>query len=248
MDQLHLLLQSFAKLDRDLQPENYQRETLWNHCCSTSPRNLRSPVDPSKNEEARFSMKKVFMLIALAMSAAIPASAQSDYPRGEIFVGYSHFSYDVNINNPFDTGGNPVFQQREGVHGVGFSGAANLTKNFGVVGDFSYHKKTFDVPGGDIPFHTFNFLFGPRVTARGDRVEGFAHFLVGGIQRKFDSFDSDVDLALGVGGGVDVKVSHGFGIRLVQVDYIPFRDRNVFTLDKEWRDNVRVQVGATFRF
>ena len=71
---------------------------------------------------------------------------------------------------------------------------------------------------------------------------------MGGIQRKFDNFDSDVDLALGVGGGVDVKVSHGFGIRLVQVDYIPFRDTNPFTLDKEWRDNVRIQVGATFRF
>ena len=193
-------------------------------------------------------MKNVLMLIGAALLAAIPARAQSDYPRGEVFVGYSHFSYDVKINNPFDAGGNPVFQQNEGVHGIGFSGAANLTRNFGVVGDFSYHRKTFDVPGGDIRFHTFNFLFGPRVTARGDRVEGFAHALIGGIQRKFDSFDSDVNLALGVGGGVDVKVSHGFGIRLVQVDYIPFRDRNPFTLDNEWRNNVRVQVGATLRF
>ena len=193
-------------------------------------------------------MKRVLMFMAAVLFAAIPAHAQSDYPRGEVFVGYSHFSYDVNINNPFDTGGNPVFQQNEGVHGVGFSGAANLTRNFGVVADFSYHRKTFGVPGGDIRFHTFNFLFGPRLTARGHRVEGFAHALVGGIQRKFDDFDSNVNLALGLGGGVDVKVSHGFGIRLVQLDYIPFRDQNPFTLENEWRHNLRVQVGATLRF
>ena len=192
-------------------------------------------------------MKRVLMLTTLALFAAIPATAQSNYPKGEVFVGYSHFFYDVNINNPFSTSGG-IFSQNEGVHGVGFSGAANLSKSFGVVADFSYHRKTFDIPGGDLRFHTFNFLFGPRLTARGHRVEGFAHALVGGLQRKFDSFDSDTKLALGFGGGVDVKVTRGFAIRLIQADYIPFRDENPFTLENEWRHNARLQVGATFRF
>ena len=206
------------------------------------------PVDLSRIEEAEFHMKRVLLFIVVTMFVVIPARAQSDYPKGELFVGYSHFSYDVNINNPFDSGGTTFFQQREGVHGVGFSGAANLTRSFGVVADFSYHRQTFNIPGGDLRFHTFNFLFGPRLTARGHRVEGFGHALVGGIQRKFDSFDSDVKLALGLGGGVDVKVTRGFAIRLVQLDYIPFRDVSPFTLKNGWRHNVRVQVGATFRF
>lgn len=193
-------------------------------------------------------MRRLLMLLCAPLLFAVPAHAQSDYPKAEVYAGYSHFSFDVRLNNPFEDDGIPFVEQREGLHGVGFSVAGNLTKNFGIVGDFSYHKKEFEVFGPNIKFSTFNFLFGPRVTARGNRVEGFAHALVGGISRKFEDFDSDVDFALGAGGGVDLKVGRSFAVRLVQVDYIPFRDRNLFTGEKEWRHNVRIGVGVTFRF
>lgn len=192
-------------------------------------------------------MRRVITLLSASLFLAVSANAQSDYPKAEVYAGYSHFSFDVRVDNPF-SGGNPFVEQREGLHGVGFSVAGNLTKNFGIVGDFSYHKKEFDVFGPNIGFSTFNFLVGPRVTARGDRVEGFAHALVGGISRKLEDFDSDVDFALGAGGGVDLKVGQSFAVRLLQVDYIPFRDRDLFTGEKEWRHNVRIGAGVTFRF
>jgi len=193
-------------------------------------------------------MRRMLLLLALPLFTAVSAHAQSDYPKGEVYVGYSHFSFDIRVNNPFDPVTNPFVEQREGLHGVGFSGAANLTKNFGVVADFSYHKKEFEVFGPDIKFTTFNFLVGPRFTARGSRFEAFAHALVGGIKRKVEDFDSDVDFALGAGGGVDLKVGNNFGVRLFQVDYIPFRDRDLFTGEKEWRHNARIGAGVTFRF
>jgi hypothetical protein len=193
-------------------------------------------------------MKRLLLLLFTSLLFVIPVHAQSDYPKAEVYVGYSHFSFDINVNNPFDTGDNPFIEQREGLHGVGFSVAGNLSRNFGVVGDFSYHRKEFEVFGPNIKFSTFNFLFGPRFTARGSRVEGFAHALVGGISRRVEDFDSDVDLALGAGGGVDVKLGRNFAIRAVQLDYIPFRDRNLFTGDKEWRHNLRVGAGITFCF
>lgn len=193
-------------------------------------------------------MTRLLTLLSASLLLAVSANAQSDYPKAEVYAGYSHFSFDVRVDNPFDSGGNPFVEQREGLHGVGFSVAGNLSKNFGIVGDFSYHKKEFEVFGPNIKFSTFNFLFGPRVTARGDRVEGFAHALVGGISRKLEDFDSDVDFALGVGGGVDLKVGQSFAVRLLQVDYIPFRDRDLFTGEKDWRHNVRIGAGVTFRF
>lgn len=192
-------------------------------------------------------MKKLVLLVAVFLLPAIPAHAQRDYPTAEIFGGYSHFSADIRLDDPFDDDGVPFFDDRQGLHGFGFSVAGNFSRHFGVVGDFSYHKREIDVPGPDIDFSTFNFLFGPRLTARGDRVEGFGHFLVGGVRRRVEGGDSDVDLALGIGGGVDIKVTQNFAVRLVQLDYIPFRDRNFFTGDKEWRHNLRVGVGVTFR-
>lgn len=191
-------------------------------------------------------MKKLAFLFALCVLTAVPANAQNEYPKAEFFGGYSYFSADINVNDPFDPDA-PFIEQREGIHGFALSGAANFSRNFGIVADFSFHNREIELPGPDIDFKTLNFLFGPRFTARGDRVEGFAHMLVGGVRRQIEDFDSDVDFALGVGGGVDIKVARNFGVRLVQLDYIPFRDRNPFTLDKEWRHNLRVGVGVTFR-
>jgi opacity protein-like surface antigen len=193
-------------------------------------------------------MKKLIVIAAFSLVAAASANAQSDHPKVQVFGGYSYFSADVRFDNPFDDDADDFFDDTQGLHGFGFSVAGNLSKSFGVVGDFSYHKREIELPGNDIDFSTFNFLFGPRFTARGDKVEAFAHGLIGGVRRRVEQGDSDVDLALGLGGGVDLKVSRNFGIRLVQLDYIPFRDRNFFTLDKEWRHNLRIQVGATFSF
>ncbi|HJZ69214.1 MAG TPA: outer membrane beta-barrel protein [Blastocatellia bacterium] len=184
-------------------------------------------------------MRKLMFTAAALLLAAIPAYAQRDYPKGEVYGGYSYFTADVNTNNPFSR------RERIGFHGFGFSGAANFTDNLGVVADFSYHKK--NLTGTGLDFSIFNFLFGPRFTVRGDRVEGFAHALVGGIRRRVETFSPDTDFALGAGGGMDVKVSRDFAIRVFQLDYIPFRDRNPFTGVVDWRHNLRVGVGATFR-
>ncbi len=193
-------------------------------------------------------MRKAVFLFTVFVLTTISARAQRDYPKAEIFGGYSHFSADINLDNPFDNDGLPFFQQREGIHGFAFGGAANFSKNFGVVADIGYHKKEFEVFGPDVDFSTTTFLFGPRFTARGDRVEGFAHALVGGVRRKIEDFDSDTAFAWGLGGGVDLKVSSNFGVRLFQLDYVPFKERNPFTLDNEWRHNLKIGVGVTFRF
>lgn len=194
-------------------------------------------------------MVKSLMVAAIGLLVSVAAQAQDTYPRVEVFGGYSYFSADVEFDNPFDDDDDDFFDQREGLHGVGFSVAGNFHPNVGIVGDFSYHKREIEVPfGDDIDFSTFSFLFGPRFTARGDRVEGFAHALFGGVRRKAEFFDGDTDFAMGFGVGMDIKATESFAVRLFQVDYIPVRTRNPFTLDREWEDNVRFQIGLTYRW
>jgi opacity protein-like surface antigen len=189
---------------------------------------------------------RLLMVAAFVLIAAISAHAQ-DYPKAEVFGGYSYLSRDVLFDDPFDDDELGFFDEREGFHGVGFSVAGNFHKNFGLVGDFSYHRREIELPGEDIDFSNFVFLFGPRATARGDKVEGFGQFLIGGVRGKVEDFDSDTELALGIGGGVDFKVSDTFAVRALQLDYIPVRQRNPFTLDKEWSHNIRIQAGVTIR-
>jgi opacity protein-like surface antigen len=192
-------------------------------------------------------LAKSTTLLAVLFLVAVSAQAQ-DYPKAEIFGGYSYFSRDVSFDDPFDDDDLGFFNEREGLHGFGFSVAGNFHKNLGIVGDFSYHKREIELPGPDLDFSDFIFLFGPRFTARGDSIDGFVHTLVGGVRSKVEDFDSNTDLALGFGGGVDIKLNESFAIRAVQLDYIPLRSRNPFTLDKEWNHNLRVQVGVTYKW
>ncbi|HET8675929.1 MAG TPA: outer membrane beta-barrel protein [Blastocatellia bacterium] len=199
-------------------------------------------------------MRKFILPLAVLFLAAIPAHAQDEYPSVEIFGGYSYLSVDVGADfddDDFD------FDEREGFHGFGVSIAGNISSSFGIVGDFSYNRKDIsDLTGLDSNANVSLFLFGPRFTARGDTVDGFVHALVGVARQRVEvdlpgeNFDiSENDLALGFGGGVDIKASDRFAIRLFQLDYIPIRAEDPFEFDeKRWTHNFRFQIGAVFRF
>src|ERR1051325_10457213 len=96
------------------------------------------------------SMRKLIMLAAMLFIAAIPARAQGNYPVAEIFGGYSYLSFDTGGVSNGDI--EDFFDNREGFHGVGFSVAGNFSKHFGIVGDFSYHRKSADL--GFTALHT----------------------------------------------------------------------------------------------
>ena len=205
-------------------------------------------------------MKNLSMLIVLVLLAAIPVRAQSEYPTVEIFGGYSYLSADTSrdedlnveiLTNPLD--------DRTGFHGAGFSVAANFSRWFGAVADFSYNRTnvkfpTQPLPPGvdpvpfDLDFSTFFFMFGPRFYARSEKVTGFAHALIGAVRIKVEGefagtrgSRSQTDFALGFGGGVDVRLTNRIGARLFQFDYIPVRSEG------DWSQNFRVQVGLTVR-
>ncbi|HWP45307.1 MAG TPA: outer membrane beta-barrel protein [Blastocatellia bacterium] len=194
-------------------------------------------------------MRRLMMCFAVLLLAALPARAQDTYPTAEIFGGYSYFSADIEFDDPFDDDDQGFFDEREGIHGFGFSVTGNFHPNIGIVGDFSYHKREIEIPfGNDIDISNFVFLFGPRFTARGDAVDFFGHAMVGGVRNKVENFDSDTELALGFGGGLDIKVTDSFAVRAFQLDYIPMRSRNIFTGDKEWIHNGRFQIGLTYKW
>ncbi len=141
-----------------------------------------------------------FLLLCL-LAAPILATAQ-DYPRGEIFGGYSYFHLDTQgltgssldqLCNTISPGTCPAgtFQVHPGFKGWNAAGQYNLNSWFGVKADISGHYGTlvtatfptqivppvfrFSSP----PETSYNFLFGPVVSYRGHRYIPFAHGLLG---------------------------------------------------------------------
>ena len=202
-------------------------------------------------------MRKFALLVGLIVFAGLPAQGQNDYPKVELFAGYSC----ANLEGTGDT-----FAAREPAHGWAVSISVNFHKYFGLIADFAGQYGDGDIPRGwpaivpsppptrlpELNFSTYQFLFGPRFTARSERVTGFAHALFGAFHTKVSSFSADgitvrgkseLDSAMGFGGGLDVNAGKRLAIRVFQVDYIPVRWGRAF-----WLQNVRAQAGIVHKF
>ena len=118
---------------------------------------------------------------------------------------------------------------------------ASLTGNFkhvlGITGDFSgvynSHRTNSSV---------YTYTFGPVFTARLPVVQPFVHALFGGATISRQGV-SDNAFATFLGGGLDVGLRKGIGLRLVQADWLltKFNDQ---TQDKQGR----VSAGIVIKF
>jgi opacity protein-like surface antigen len=165
-------------------------------------------------------VRKLAFLCGLVLAFAVSASAQ-DYPKAEIFGGYSYFHTSV--------------------AGVGFSsngasGSISVNPNnwLGLVGDFGvYHNTT-----AGVGTNTVSYLFGPKLAYRhSDKLTPYFHFLLGGAHASGTSA-----FAMALGGGFDAKVTPHVAVRLIQADYVLTK----FGTNTH-QNNARISAGIVFR-
>jgi len=176
-------------------------------------------------------MRKLVWLSGLLLILSFSAAAQ-DYPKAEVFGGYSYLHVSE-FGNGFNFNG-----------GSG-SIAVNPNNWFGIVGDIgAYHNGDFGVSTTAV-----SYLFGPRFSYRkNEKVTPFFHVLFGGahISASFSGISgSDNAFAWALGGGADVKVHPHVAIRLIQAEYLmtKFADG-----DNDRQNNVRISAGIVFRW
>jgi hypothetical protein len=148
-----------------------------------------------------------FLLIALMMLAATSLALAKDFPKWEVFGGYSLLKADLDNNQSiysllgtseyqFLTGTDPGY-----VHGFEVSVARNLNSWLGAEGSFSGHFGKYDTNSnnnysnsddsgysnsetdawsGNADYRRYTALFGPQFSfRRNSRVRPFAHALLG---------------------------------------------------------------------
>jgi opacity protein-like surface antigen len=219
----------------------------------------------------------IFCLCVLSSIGFAQGSKKADF-----FIGYSHLRAEgiPNRDNPGSIFDEDFFDRRAGLHGVNISGTGYFAGPLGITGDFSFHRDKstddFGAAGADtLDTQVYYFMAGPKLKFRNaSRVEPFVHALAGGAHTRFkvssvvntgggtfsDSFTtSATDFAAAVGGGIDIRISDNFQLRLIQVDYAPIflKDRSIqnlggsgaivpFTLEGQRQDNVRISIGLVF--
>ncbi len=180
-----------------------------------------------------FRFRKIMMSVCLLFSLSAIASAQ-DAPKVEIYGGYSAlFTEDITL------------------HGFQASVAGNLNNWFGLVAEFGGAYDT-DTQGSGLKVKStvYTYLFGPRFSRRGGgRVTPFAHALFGGVRGRgeieglgMNRVETANGFGMALGGGVDVKLSERFALRVIQADYLLTR------VDGETTNNARVSAGVVIRF
>ena len=211
----------------------------------------------------------LFGIIAL-MFLAGPASAQNaspdEFPKIEIFAGYSGLG---ETQKPISYNGIIVPQGYAAEAGVETSLIWNFNRHLGLKADFSAHFNDETRPGNVIVCNpacttatqtfqfrsrVYNFLAGPEVKARNHtRFTPFAYAL-GGLGHTHVRFDtpgptfnlllrkSTNDFAMALGGGLDLRITRRTSIR-ASMDYNP-----IFIGDSSGgtRNLIRLSLGVLF--
>ncbi len=171
-------------------------------------------------------MRKLAFLCGLVLALAVSASAQ-DYPKAEIFGGYSYLHTSI---------------AGTGFSSNGASGSISVNPNnwLGLVGDFGVYHRT--VLGTGV--NTVSYLFGPKLAYRhSDKLTPYFHFLLGGAHLSGGGASTSA-FALAFGGGFDARVTPHVAVRLIQVDYVltKFNDGA-----NNRQNNARISAGIVFR-
>jgi len=233
-------------------------------------------------------MKSPYFIVLLVLSTLlmpVTGSAQSVGKNLKVFLGYSNLQAEglQDTNTPpgiFDT---DFFRDRTTLHGANAS-ITGAYKGIGITGDVSFNRncRDSDFTGGHVTDNTdiTYFMGGPSFGYAGmKRIEPFARILAGGAYTSRDvsatlnltpigggtttttAFKSNsTSFAMGVGGGLDVRLGDGpVRLRVIQIDYTPifFRDKSIdvlgasgtiqpFNLEGQRADNVRFAFGIVF--
>jgi hypothetical protein len=165
-------------------------------------------------------MRRLILGTIGLMLISIPGWAQESYPKAEVFGGFSTSSIAAGAPST-----------RTSFYGWQASVNGNFHRNIGIVGDFGGQYKNI----AGIGISNYQYLFGPQISVRREKVTPFVHTLFG-FNRASALGLSSTNLGLGMGGGLDLNVSDRLALRVPQFDWTPVRAGGV------WSTNI-IRIG-----
>ena len=197
-------------------------------------------------------MRKLLMaafIIACTAPFTFAQTASDDNHKVDIGVLFSHNRVDTGFDDPSQN----FITDREGFNGVNAFVKGNVSRYVGLVGDYSFHRKSFNAAtvggttfGTDVDLHTLMGGVEFKDNSKETKVKPFGRVLAGFQHARANvsgvtGFDeSDNGFSAAVGGGVDFRVSPRVDIRAVQLEYTPTR------FGGETTHNFRIGVGIIF--
>lgn len=169
-------------------------------------------------------MRRVILGTIGLLFFSIPGFAQEYvYPKAEVFGGFSIANVDAGTRQS-------LLGWQSAVHG-------NFHSNLGFTADIGGQYKT--IAGVGVNSH--QFLFGPRLFVRREKVTPYVHGLFGAV-RLSALGTSTTGLGMGIGGGLDVNLSDRLSVRVAQFDWTPSRFSGIWSTN-----DVRIGFGIVLK-
>ena len=186
-------------------------------------------------------MRKSFAMVLLLTLGviALPANAQNETSKLEIYGGYDYVRFNINANLP---GVTPSASYNG--NGGGSQLEYNANHWLGLVGNLDGY---YVAKGGNALAGAFSYLSGPRFNLRRGKIAPYAQVLFGGIAATSGIGHSGTTnaFAMTAGGGVDFKLSKLISIRPMQAEY--YLTKFTDGLNNR-QNNFRLSSGVVFRF
>jgi hypothetical protein len=196
----------------------------------------------------RFLMISLVALLALGAAQSAHAQDAASTPKIEIFGGYSYMNANIVVSGT-----------RFNLNGASGSVAYNVNNWLGVVGDFGVYGSG-NVAGESRSLTISSYQFGPRISLRGHALVPFGQVLLGGGHATGTLYTTSLGngaaplganngFMLTAGGGVDWKMNHTIGIRIIQTEYLYSQFLNAATgSNSNHQNNLRISAGILFSF
>lgn len=206
----------------------------------------------------RFAVRSSLVGIAMAASA-IPLAAQQAKPTVfdvSPYAGYMMFGklFEGPIGTSVSAGSGPVY---------GAQATLSMSKNLAIYGNVGYSNSDLKVGLpilGGIDIGSSKALMydgGVQLKLPMQTSSTITPFVQGGIGGMRYEVDASIlnakatNVTYNVGGGVDVRLSPNFGVRLMAKDYIgkfDFKEATSFDLNGKTTNNVALTLGVNFGF
>lgn len=206
----------------------------------------------------RFAVRSSVVGLAMVASA-IPLAAQQAKPKVfdiSPYAGYMMFGnlFDGPIGTSVSAGSGPVY---------GAQATLSMSKNIAIYGNVGYSSSDLKVGLpilGGIDIGSSKALMydgGVELKLPMQTSTTITPFVQGGIGAMRYEVDASIlnakatNVSYNVGGGVDVRLSPNFGVRLMAKDYIgkfDFKEATSFDLNGKTTNNVALTLGVNFGF
>jgi hypothetical protein len=194
----------------------------------------------------RVLCSSLLLMLTAVLLSAVTLAQDVETPKDEIFVGYQWLHPGGTVPTPFGNFNAPTGMKLPDMPaGFGAAYTYNFQKYFGLEGDFGHNWDDYEM----------TISVGPKLVARTQDANYFLHTLLSYNRLGVNGLPNGNGIGAILGGGMDLKITHLFYIRLFEADYVWGRQNYSSVVSSAFPDlrrvsleGIRLRTGLVFNF